>query len=188
MMIHVLQGDRELVSDCRSLARFELHGIPPRVAGAAHIQVMFQVDADGLLSVTAKEKSTGVSSSVVVKPSYGLSDNDITRMLQESFAYAVEDKEARSLREQKVEAERLLETLSAALDIDGDTLLTEIEHQRLQTYIEQVRNAYNDEDVTTLTEAIDVLNKEAEVFASRRMDATIKKALSGHSIDDIAEH
>jgi molecular chaperone HscA len=187
MMIHVLQGDRELVSDCRSLAQFELHGIPPRAAGAAHIQVLFQVDADGLLNVTAKEKSTGVTSSVVVKPSYGLSDADIARMLQASFTHAIEDKEARSLREQKVEAERLLETLSAALDVDGDALLSQAERQRLQKDIEQVRTAYNEDDIKKLTGAIDLLNKEAESFASRRMDATIKKALSGHTIDDIAE-
>lgn len=188
MMIHVLQGERELVSDCRSLARFELHGIPPRTAGAAHVQVMFQVDADGLLSVTAKEKSTGVVSHVVVKPSYGLSDSDITRMLQESFVYAKEDKEARSLREQKVEAERLLETLSAALEIDGNVLLTENERDQLDIKITQVRDAYNGANVDQLTSAINSLNKEAEIFASRRMDATIKKALSGHTVDDIAEH
>jgi molecular chaperone HscA len=187
MLIHVLQGERELVSDCRSLAKFELHGIPPRTAGATHVQVMFQVDADGLLSVTAKEKTTGVVSSVIVKPSYGLSDTDISRMLQESFAHAVEDKDARRLREQKVEAERLLETLSSALDIDGASLLTTAEREQLQIKIEQVRAAYNGTDAKKLSDTVDALNKEAESFAARRMDATIKKALSGHTIHEIAE-
>lgn len=187
MMIHVLQGERELVSDCRSLAKFELHGIPARVAGNAHVQVVFQVDADGLLSVTAKEKSTGISSSVVVKPSYGLTDNDISRMLQDSFDHATEDMQVRSLREQKVEAERLLETLIAALESDGQELLSNIERAELNQHIDQLRLAYNGVDANALRLSIEKLNKEAAVFASRRMDATIKKALSGHTVDDVAE-
>ena len=125
MSVHVVQGEREMVDDCRSLARFSLKGIPPMAAGAAHIRVTYQVDADGLLSVTAMEKSTGVQSEIQVKPSYGLSDDEVANMLRDSMAYAKDDMQARALAEQRVEADRVIEGLIAAMQADGDELLSE---------------------------------------------------------------
>ncbi len=183
MMIHVLQGERELVSDCRSLARFELRGIPAMAAGAARIRVTFQVDADGLLSVTAREQGTGIESSIQVKPSYGLSDEEITTMLQDSMEHASDDKDARMLREQQVEAERVLEALEAALAADGDTLLSREERQALAEGMQAVRELMMQGDHRQLKQAIDRLNAGSSEFAARRMNASIKKALSGQQLD-----
>jgi molecular chaperone HscA len=183
MMIHVLQGERELVSDCRSLARFELRGIPPMSAGAARIRVTFQVDADGLLSVTAREQGTGVESSIQVKPSYGLSDEEITRMLKESMDHARDDKYARSLREQLVEAERVLEALEVALAADGDTLLSAEERADLEQGMARLREVKEACDSKAIKQAIDDLNARSTEFAARRMNASIQKALSGQNLE-----
>jgi molecular chaperone HscA len=183
MMIHVLQGERELVSDCRSLARFELRGIPPMSAGAARIRVTFQVDADGLLSVTAREQGTGVESSIQVKPSYGLLDQEITRMLKESMDHARDDKYARSLREQLVEAERVLEALEVALAADGDTLLSAAERADLEQGMARLREVKEACDGKAIKQAIDDLNARSTEFAARRMNASIQKALSGQNLE-----
>jgi molecular chaperone HscA len=183
MAIHVLQGERELVKDCRSLARFELHGIPPMVAGAAHILVTFQVDADGLLSVSAKETSTGIAAEITVKPSYGLSDDEVTSMLQESFSKATEDIAARALREQQIEAEQLIEALSAALAIDGEALLDKQEYAVLVKAIEELKHAHNHENDEIIRSEIQRVNKLSGTFAARRMDGNIQKALSGQHLD-----
>jgi molecular chaperone HscA len=187
MAIHVLQGEREAVQHCRSLARFELQGIPPMVAGAAHIRVTFQVDADGLLSVDARETSTGVVAQITVKPSYGLSDEEVTSMLQESFANAAEDIAGRALREQQIEAEQLIEALSAALKIDGDALLSSDEHAALLQATEDLRHAHNHADTDVIRSEIDRVNKLSVSFAGMRMDGNIQRALSGHHLDDLAE-
>jgi molecular chaperone HscA len=185
MTVHVIQGERELVSDCRSLARFELRGIPPMVAGSAKIQVSYQVDADGLLSVSARELTSGVEARIEVKPSYGLSDTEITQMLQDSFSHARGDMQARALREQQVEADRMLEDLQAAMDKDGATLLDESELQCLQVAmheLQQIRD--NSNDHRQLATQIEIVGKTSEEFAARRMDASVKKALAGLSLDD----
>ncbi|WP_445359487.1 Fe-S protein assembly chaperone HscA [Microbulbifer sp. ANSA005] len=184
MAIHVVQGERELVSDCRSLARFELRGIPPMVAGAAHIRVTFQVDADGLLSVTAMEKSSGVSADITVKPSYGLEDKDIARMLQESYTHAAEDIALRALREAQVEAERTLESMLVALRENGAQLLDEGELNELEHEMEALRLAHNGGDAEEIRRRIEALNKLSEPFAAKRMDASIKRAMQGHSLDE----
>ena len=185
MAIHVVQGERELVADNRSLARFELRGIPPMVAGAARIQVTFQVDADGLLSVAAREKTTGAESSIVVKPSYGLGDDEVARMLQESFSHAREDRDARALAEQRVEAESLLGAVRAALRQDGD-LLGAKERAALEASIDAVDKARAAADHRAIKSAIESLNRASEPFAARRMDRAIAGALSGRSVDDAA--
>lgn len=187
MVIHVLQGERELVDDCRSLARFVLRGIPPMAAGAAKIRVTFQVDADGLLSVSAKELSTGVESSIQVKPSYGLSDGEIAQMLQESFSSAQDDLEKRRLREQQVEADRLLVALEQAIESDGDKLLSQEEREMLLTEMAQLVALRNGEDADAIEKGIVVLSNESDFFASRRMDHGIQQALQGHTIDEIEE-
>jgi len=185
MSIHVIQGDRELVSDCRSLARFELRGIPPMVAGSAKIQVSYQVDADGLLSVSAREISSGVESRIEVKPSYGLTDNEITQMLQDSFANARDDMRLRALREQQVEADRMLEDLQAAIEKDGKSLLDNSELQCLQIALAELHQLRNQtEDHRQLSAQIEAVGKVSEEFAARRMDASIKQALAGLSLDD----
>lgn len=184
MMIHVVQGERELVDDCRSLARFVLTDIPPMAAGAAHIRVTFQVDADGLLSVTAMEKSSGVSASVQVKPSYGLGDDDITKMIQSSMTNAKDDMAARMLREQQVEADRVLEALSSALAADG-TLLNDNERAVLDDAMETLRVARNGTDATAIEKAIAAVDKASDEFAARRMDASIRKALSGKKAEEL---
>ena len=185
MSIHVVQGERELVTDCRSLARFELRGIPPMVAGSAKIQVSYQVDADGLLNVSARELSSGVESRVEVKPSYGLDDNEITQMLQDSFSHARDDMRLRALREQQVEADRMLEDLRAAIDKDGQSLLDESELQCLQVALEELKQLRdNSDDHRQLAAQIEVVGKTSEEFAARRMDASIKQALAGLSLDD----
>jgi molecular chaperone HscA len=186
MAIHVVQGERELVSDCRSLARFELRGIPPMVAGAARIQVTFQVDADGLLSVAAREKTTGVESSIVVKPSYGLSDDDVSRMLQEGFSHAGEDRDARALAEQRVEAESLLSALQGALGKDGDLLSAE-ERSVVDAAMAQLEHARAGSDHRAVKDAIAALNRATERFAARRMDRAISSALSGRNVDEVAK-
>jgi molecular chaperone HscA len=185
MSIHVVQGDRELVSDCRSLARFELRGIPPMVAGSAKIQVSYQVDADGLLNVSARELSSGVESRIEVKPSYGLSDNEITQMLQDSFSHARDDMRLRALREQQVEADRMLEDLRAAIEKDGEALLDESELQCLNLALDELQQLRdNSEDHRQLAAQIETMGKTSEEFAARRMDASIKQALAGLSLDE----
>ncbi|MFP8966695.1 Fe-S protein assembly chaperone HscA [Pokkaliibacter sp. CJK22405] len=184
MMIHVVQGERELVSDCRSLARFELHGIPPLAAGAARIRVAFQVDADGLLSVSAEETTSGVKSSVVVKPSYGLSEEEISTMLSASQNFAAEDMAARALAEQQVEADRLLEALRSALIADKH-LLSEEELLQLEVGMEAVRQLRDSvTDHSVLSAAIEKLSQESDYFATRRMDRSIHDALAGHRVDE----
>jgi molecular chaperone HscA len=185
MAIHVLQGERELVSDCRSLARFELRGIPPMVAGAAKIRVKFQVDADGLLNVSAKELTSGVEAHVEVKPSYGLNDKEVTRMLRESYTHARDDMQLRALREQQVEADRLYEDLSAALAQDGKALLNEKEYHCLEVALDDLRNVRESSNHREIARHIETVSKTSEDFAARRMDASIKKALAGHSLDEI---
>ncbi|MEY4589801.1 MAG: chaperone protein HscA [Pseudomonadota bacterium] len=186
MALHVVQGERDLVSHCRSLARFELRNIPPRVAGAAHIEVRFQVDADGLLSVSAQEKTSGVQAAIVVKPSYGLDDDSITRMLKESFAHAKEDMFERALREQKVEAERVIEALVNALEKDGSRLLDPTEFEQINSGLAALRLAHNGTDTDAIRLAIDGLAALSEQFAARRMDAAIHSALTGRTVDDVA--
>ncbi|HHX8264430.1 TPA: Fe-S protein assembly chaperone HscA [Vibrio diabolicus] len=185
MSVHVVQGEREMVDDCRSLARFSLKGIPPMAAGAAHIRVTYQVDADGLLSVTAMEKSTGVQSEIQVKPSYGLSDNEVADMLRDSMTHAKEDMKARALAEQRVEADRVIEGLIAAMQADGDELLSEQEKQDLIKAIEALIELRNGDDADAIEQGIKDTDKASQDFASRRMDKSIRAALSGQSVDDI---
>jgi molecular chaperone HscA len=184
MAVHVVQGERELVADCRSLARFELRGIPPMVAGAARIRVTFQVDADGLLSVTAREQSQGVEASIAVKPSYGLSDDEIARMLQESFGTAEVDMKARALREQQVEADRLLSATQVALDADGD-LLEGGEREQIAALMRALRAVSQSDDPRPIESAIESLARATEDFAARRMDRAVRQALSGRRLDEI---
>ncbi|HEU4707901.1 MAG TPA: Fe-S protein assembly chaperone HscA [Methylophilaceae bacterium] len=185
MSIHVVQGERELVSDCRSLARFELRGIPPMPAGAARIRVTFQVDADGLLSVSAREQTSGVESRITVKPSYGLSEEQIFDMLQASFNSAEEDKQARALREAQVEARQLLDAISAALSQDGEALLKAEEKLAIETSMDQLQKALNGNDSQAIHKAAEALNHATETFAARRMDASIKRALAGKKINSL---
>jgi molecular chaperone HscA len=187
MAVHILQGERELVEDCRSLARFVLQGIPPMVAGAAKIRVTFQVDADGLLSVEAKELSTGVESSIQVKPSYGLSDTQIADMLKASYSSAEEDKQKRLLREQKVDADRLVSALEQAIEIDGQALLTEDERKVLEAEILVLKSVRDGSDAREIELGVEHLAKASDEFASRRMDLNIQRALQGHSIQEIEE-
>ncbi len=184
MALHVLQGERELASDCRSLARFELRGIPPMAAGAARIRVTFQVDADGLLSVTAREQSQGIEASITVKPSYGLSDDEIARMLQDSFGSAEVDMQARALRERQVEADRLLSATQVALDADGD-LLAPDERTVVLELMKQVRAQAVGSDPTGIESAVTALAQGTESFAARRMDRAVQQALSGRRLDEI---
>ncbi|MCG3469873.1 Fe-S protein assembly chaperone HscA [Xenorhabdus bovienii] len=184
MSIHVVQGERELVNDCRSLARFTLRGIPPLPAGGAHIRVTFQVDADGLLSVSALEKSTGVEASIQVKPSYGLSDAEIARMLRDSMTNAQEDIQARKLAEQKVEAARVLESLTSALEKDAD-LLSQEEQVAIDAAVEVLIESAQGTSSDAIESAIKQLDKQTQEFAARRMDTSIRRALAGHSVDEI---
>ena len=187
MSIQVVQGERELVVDCRSLARFELRGIPPMVAGAARILVTFQVDADGLLSVSAREETSGVHSEITVKPSYGLQDNDIERMLKESLEHAEEDVAARSLREQQVEADRVINSLRAALKTDGKRLLKHNEFVAINEALDALLKVTQGNDVKAIKQEIDNLDKVTQEFAARRMDSAIRKAMKGHRIDEFTE-
>ncbi|MGN8061181.1 Fe-S protein assembly chaperone HscA [Ralstonia sp. 22111] len=184
MAIHVLQGERELASDCRSLARFELRGIPAMVAGAARIRVTYQVDADGLLSVSARETVSGVEASIAVKPSYGLADDDVARMLQEGFQSAEDDMRRRALAEERVEGERLLEALSQALAADGDLLSPE-ERAAIDTEIATLRTTMQGEDHRAIKDAVDALSHGTDEFAARRMDRGIRKALAGKRIEEL---
>lgn len=185
MAIHVVQGERELVSDCRSLARFELRGIPPMAAGAARIRVTFQVDADGLLSVSAREQTNGVEANITVKPSYGLNEDQITSMLKDSFGAAESDKAARMLREAVVDAQRLIEAIQAALAEDGDTLLSADERQQIQTHIDALLALCQGTDSHAVKQASDALNHATEDFAAKRMDASVQKALAGKNLDSL---
>ena len=187
MKIHVLQGERELISDCRSLARFDLRGIPSMVAGAAKIRVTFQVDADGLLSVAARELASGVESSIQVKPSYGLTDGEIARMLKDSFQYAGDDKVARVLREQQVDAERLLEAVQGALDADGDRLLDAEERMVIDLQMEELSELMKGTDGAAIEQQTKRLSQVTDAFAARRLDSTVKAALSGRNLTEIEE-
>jgi len=184
MSFHVVQGERELVSDCRSLARFELRGIPPMTAGAGRVRVTFQVDADGLLSVAAQEKTTGVEASITVKPSYGLTDSDIERMLRDSFEHARNDMQARVLHESQVDGERLADGVHAALQSDGG-LLEAAHRAEIERLLEALRARLGGEDHRAIKQATDALNRATEDFASRRMDANVRKALAGQRIADL---
>jgi len=183
LAVHVVQGEREMVSDCRSLARFDLRGIPPMAAGAARIRVTFQVDADGLLSVTAHEMVSGVESTVQVKPSFGLSDSEIETMLRDSMDHAEEDVLARSLREQQVEADRILESVESAISVDGD-LLEEDERQKIADAVSSLHQLRGGNDPQKIKLAIQALNQASTDFAARRMDAGIQSAMTGHKVDE----
>lgn len=187
MVIHVLQGERELVSDCRSLARFELRCIPPMVAGAAKIRVTFQVDADGLLDVSARELASGVESSIQVKPSYGLTDDEVARMLKDSFQYAGDDKQARQLREHQVDAERLLEAVQGALDADGERLLDADERIAIDYQMQELRDLMNGTDGPAIEQQTRRLSQVTDAFAARRLDSTVKAALAGRNLNEIEE-
>jgi molecular chaperone HscA len=188
MAIHVVQGERELVMDCRSLARFELRGIPPMVAGAAKIKVTFQVDADGLLSVSAREEISGVYSEIVVKPSYGLQDNEIERMLKDSMEHAQEDVAARNLREQQVEADRVINALRAALSKDGKHLLKHQEFLDINLELNKLLKVKQGNDAEAIKTSIEQLDDLTQEFAARRMDASIRQAMKGKSVVDFTEN
>jgi molecular chaperone HscA len=184
MSVHVVQGERELVSDCRSLAQFELRGIPPMAAGAARIRVTYQVDADGLLSVAAREMHSGVEASIVVKPSYGLGDDEIARMLQDSFTEAEGDMKLRALREEQVEAERILLATDSALAQDAD-LLSAAEHAEIDASMAHLKASAQGSDHQAIKAAVDALAKITEDFAARRMDRNVRAALTGKKLDEI---
>ena len=184
MSIHVVQGERELVADCRSLAKFELRGIPPMAAGAARIRVTFQVDADGLLAVSAREATTGVQAAVAVKASYGLTDAEITRMLKDSFDHARDDVQARVLKEQLVEGERMLEAVENALREDADLISPE-ERSGVRAEIDALRKTLSCTDHRTIKSAIERVNRATEVFAARRMDRAVKRALAGRKVESL---
>jgi molecular chaperone HscA len=184
MAIHVVQGERELVQDCRSLARFELRGIPPMVAGAARIRVTYQVDADGLLSVSAREQTSGVQSSVQVKPSYGLSDAEIETMIRDAMQHAQQDIAARNLNEQRVEAQRVIDALEQALKEDGDQHLSPVEFDQLQQGLQHLGEIMQQDDHKKIKQAIDALNEQSLEFAARRMNASIQQAMAGHKVDE----
>lgn len=187
MSLSVYQGERELVSDCRSLARFDLRGIPPMVAGAARVKVSFQVDADGLLEVQAEEVTSGVKSSVVVKPSFGLAEQDIAGMIQNSMRHAAEDKALRSLREKQVEARRHIEALQQALQHDGNALLSNEEHAALVSVMQKLAVAVDTDDAVHIEHLTEHLNTLSLDFAARRMDAGVKAALAGQQIDSVGD-
>ncbi|WP_439259539.1 Fe-S protein assembly chaperone HscA [Lonepinella sp. BR2930] len=184
MSVHIVQGEREMVEDCRSLARFTLRGIPPMSAGAAHIRVTYQVDADGLLSVTAMEKSTGVQSSIQVKPSYGLTDDEITNMLKSSMENAKQDIDARLLAEQRVEARRVIEAVLTALDDDQD-LLNEAELSAVKKALVSLDNLQQGTDTLAIKQGIKDLDQATQEFAARRMNKSIQKALKGQSVENL---
>ncbi len=185
LSVHILQGERELVTDNRSLARFELRGIPPMVAGAARIRVTYQVDADGLLSVAAREMHSGVEASIIVKPSYGLADDEIARMLQDSYGAADEDMKHRALREEQVEAERIVLATESALALDQD-LLSASEKDNIHSLLSNVREKSQGNDHHLIKEAVEALAKGTEDFAARRMDRNVRNALTGRKLDEIA--
>ena len=182
--IQVVQGERELVTDCRSLARFELRGIPPLVAGAARVRVTFEVDADGLLSVSALELGSGVAASVVVKPSYGLADDDIARMLKEGFAHADVDMATRSLRQARVDAERLVLATRAAIAADGDLLAAD-ERAQIDSLIASTITTAEGSDHAAIDAAVEALAEGTEEFAAARMNRGIRAALTGRKLEEI---
>jgi molecular chaperone HscA len=184
LAVHVVQGERELVSDCRSLARFELRGIPPMVAGAARIRVSFQVDADGLLSVSAREQTTGHEAHIEVKPSYGLNDDEIAAMLKDSFSHASDDAFRRALREAQVEAQRLIEAVQSALAEDA-SLLSILERAHIDTCLARLQSVMIGDDRRAIDNAMDALNKGTGEFAARRMNQSVSKALSGKRVDQV---
>ncbi len=184
MSIQVVQGERELVADCRSLASFELRGIPPMAAGAARIRVTFQVDADGLLSVSAREQTSGVEANIVVKPSYGLSEAEITRMLKDSFSGAENDKKARMLAEARVNAGAITQSVTLALKVDGD-LISKVEQQAIETEIAHLQALTKTDDVSAINNGVEALNHATEAFAQARMNASVAHALSGKNLEDI---
>ena len=186
MMIHVVQGERELVAENRSLARFELAGIPPMAAGAARIRVTFAVDADGLLTVSADEATTGVRQQVAVKPSYGLSEDETAAMLRASMEHAAADMDARLLREARVDGERMIQAVTAALRVDGD-LLDGAEREAIAGVVEALRRTLAGDDRGSIQDAVETCNAGTEEFASRRMDRGIRAALKGHSVAEVAE-
>lgn len=185
MSIHVVQGERELVSDCRSLARFELRGFPPMVAGAARIRVTYQVDADGLMSVTAEETTSGVAADIVVKPSYGLTDKEIETMLRASMDHAREDIEARMLREQQVEARRVIEAIDAALVQDGEALLSESELSAIRLKRNELEERLESASSDELKQLIKAVEQVSETYVARRMNASVRQALAGKKIDEV---
>ena len=185
MSVHVVQGERELVSDCRSLGRFTLRGIPPMVAGAAHIRVTYQVDADGLLSVTAMEKSTKVQASIQIKPSYGLTDKEVTAMIKSSQENAHEDMQARELAEQRVEADRVIDSVISALQEDGAELLTEAEFHAIEDELKKLLALKQQSDRDAIAQGIKALDRATQVFAARRMNRSINQALTGKNVTDI---
>src|SRR5690606_7948722 len=185
MAIHVVQGERELVSDCRSLARFELRGIPPMAAGAARIRVTFQVDADGLLSVSARELSSGVEASIAVKPSYGLGDDEIAQMLRDGTEHAGEHRNARALRERVVEADRAIEAVEQALRVDVELLSNE-ERARIDAAVAELRALRDGDDHRAIKSGIERLAQVSDEFAARRMDKSIRSALAGRNVNEIS--
>ena len=185
MTVHVVQGERELVDDCRSLGRFTLRGIPAMAAGAAHIRVTYQVDADGLLSVTAMEKSTKVQASIQIKPSYGLTDEEVTAMIKSSFDNAQEDLQARELAEQRVEADRVIESVIVALQVDGAELLSTEEFHHIESALKQLVDVKQGSDRDAIAQGIKALDIATQEFAARRMNASINKALTGKNLSDI---
>lgn len=188
MTIHLLQGERETVEENRSLAKFSLKGIPPMVAGAARIKVTFKVDADGLLTVEAEEQTTGVKAGVEVKPSYGLTDNEIEGMIRESMENAQADMEARKLREQKVEADRTLEALDSAMAADADKILSPDEVATLQKAAAQLQHIKESSDnADEVKAAIKNMEKAAEFYVARRMDDNVKTAMAGHNVSDFSD-
>ena len=187
MLVHVIQGERELVADCRSLASFELRGIPPLVAGAARIEVNFQVDADGLLSVSAREITTGVNASVLVKPSYGLSEEEISNMLRDSFQFAKDDVKIRALAEARVEATRLIDALEGALSQDANRLLQADEAASLKDGIVSLRKVSKTRNINLINDEVKKLIKASELFAALRMDSAVRAAFSGLHIDQLQE-
>jgi molecular chaperone HscA len=187
MAIHVVQGERELVDDCRSLARFELRGIPPMVAGAARIRVTYRIDADGLLEVEAEEQTQGVRASIEVKPSYGLSDNEIADMLRTSVEHARDDMEARKLREQQVEGDRVIEALVAALEADGDELLSPEERDRIDAELAKFRKLVSGTDANAIEQGIKTLETACDFYVERRMNSNIRKAMAGHSVNEFEQ-
>jgi len=188
LQLHVLQGDREMVSDCRSLAEFKLTGIPPMVAGAAHVRVTFQVDADGLLSVSAVEQSTGVESKTLVKPSYGLTDEAIMEMINSSLEHAEDDIQMRRLTEQQVEAKRLIEATRAAISENGSELLSEQEQTELDKALDSLETLSQSDDYSAIKQQVELLNKQTEAFAARRMNISINEALVGSTVNELAEN
>jgi len=189
LAVHVLQGERELVTDCRSLARFELRGIPPMAAGAARIRITYQVDADGLLSVSARELRSGVEASINVKPSYGLADEDVARMQQDSYKESVSDMQARALREEQVEAERILLATQSALDEDAN-LRSDAERAEVDGLMQSLRatvaqSAEGKVDHSAIKAGVEALARGTEEFASRRMDRSVRSALAGKSLDQV---